>query len=149
MSRTIAVAVACSAVLLLASAAQAKDKGGGKAVLIPATDLKWTDVKDTPGVSVAAVSGNPDKGAAKMFIKLPAAFSAPLHHHSPDHSVVVVSGTIVMNVDGQDHTLPAGSYFSYTGKKQHTTKCTDAGPCVLYVDSHGKWDIVPEKVAGK
>ena len=147
MRKTIAV-VALAAAALLPWVVEAK--GGGKAVLIPAGDLKWKDAgPDSPGVQLAAVSGDPAKGAAKFFVKLPSGFSAPLHHHTADHFSVVVSGTLVQNVDGQDVTMPAGSYFSHVGKKQHTTKCTDPAGCVLYVDTHGKWDVVPEKTAQK
>jgi hypothetical protein len=56
---------------------------------------------------------------------------------------------MVFGVDGQEQTLPAGSYISYTGKKQHTTKCTDTAGCVLFLDAHSKWDVVPEKTAAK
>ena len=100
-------------------------------------------------MKIAAVQGDPNKGAARFFIKLPAGFSAPLHHHTSDHYVVVIAGTMVFNVDGKDNTLPAGSYFSFTGKKQHTTKCNDGAECVLYADAHGKWDVVPEKAPKK
>ena len=60
-----------------------------------------------------------------------------------------MSGTMVFGVDGKDSTLPSGSYFSFTGKKQHTTKCTDPAGCIIFVDAHGKWDVVPEKPAAK
>ncbi len=147
MRKTIAVA-ALAAAALLPWVVEAK--GGGKSVNVPAGDLKWKDAgPDTPGVQVAAVAGDPMKGAAKFFVKLPSGFSVGMHHHTADHFSVVVSGTLVQNVDGQDVTMPAGSYFSYTGKKQHTTKCTDAAGCILFVDAHGKWDVVPEKTAAK
>ena len=147
MRKTIAV-VALAAAALLPWVVQAK--GGGKSVTIPAGDLKWKDAgPDTPGVQYAAVAGDPMKGAGKFFVKLPSGFSVGMHHHTADHFSVVVSGTLVQNVDGQDVTMPAGSYFSYTGKKQHTTRCTDAAGCILYVDAHGKWDVVPEKSATK
>jgi len=57
----------------------------------------------------------------------------------------------VFNVDGQDHTLPAGSYFSFTGKKTHTTKCSEGSEgsegseCVIFIDAKGKWDVAEEK----
>ena len=140
--------VALAAAALLPWVVEAKS--GGKAVIIPAGDLKWNDAGPvTPGVQVATVAGDPRKGAGKFFVKIPSGFSVGLHHHSADHFTVVVSGTMVFNVDGQDQTLPAGSYFSFTGKKQHTTKCTDAAGCLLFVDTHGKWDVVPEKTAQK
>jgi quercetin dioxygenase-like cupin family protein len=135
MMTRIALAAVVGVALLVPAVVGAKDaakKGGGAAVIDPAGDLKWADVPDNPGVKIAAVQGDPNKGAARFFIKLPAGFTAPLHHHTPDHYVVVVAGTMVFNVDGKDNTLPAGSYFSFA-------------ECVLYADAHGKWDVVPEK----
>jgi quercetin dioxygenase-like cupin family protein len=137
------------AALLVSSAARAKDeapkKSVGTAVLAPVSDLKWTDVPDRAGVKIAAVQGDPNKGASHFFIRLPAGFSVPHHHHSPDHYATVVAGTMVFNVDGQDHSLPAGSYFAFTGKKKHTTHCAEGAECVIFVDSRGKWDVVEEK----
>ena len=147
MTSTVAKAAIVAAALLVPLVVDAKDSG--KAAFAPAGDLKWKDEPDHPGVQVAAVHGDPTKGAAKFFVKLPSGFAAPLHHHTADHFTVVVSGTMVFNVDGQDQTLPAGSFFSFTGKKQHTTKCTDPAGCMLFVDTHGKWDVVPEKTAAK
>ena len=147
MRKLIAVA-ALAAAALLPWAVEAK--GGGKAVVIPVGDLKWKDAgPESPGVQTATVAGDPSKGAGKFFVKLPSGFSVGLHHHTADHIGVVVSGTMVQNVDGQDMTLGPGSYLSYTGKKQHTTKCTDPAGCVVFVDAHTKWDVVPEKTASK
>ncbi len=147
MRKLIAVATLAGAALLPWAV---EAKGGGKAVNIPAGELKWKDAgPESPGVQYATVAGDPMKGAGKFFVKLPGGFSAGLHHHSPDHFSVVVSGTLVQNIDGQDVTMPPGSYFAHTGKKQHTTKCTDPAGCVLFVDTHGKWDLVPEKTEKK
>jgi quercetin dioxygenase-like cupin family protein len=150
--KTIAVAAIVAAALLVPSLAGAKDakKGGPSSIIVTPSDLKWTDAPGAaPGVQIAAVSGDPSKGPAHFFVKLPSGYSAPLHHHTPDHYTVVVSGTMVFNVDGQDYTLPAGSYFQFMAKKTHTTKCTDAAGCTLFVDARGKWDVVPEKTAAK
>ena len=133
----------------IASRAGAAEKGkkGGSAVLIPADDVKWIDAPQFPGVKMAVVQGDANKGSHHAFVKLPAGFSAPLHHHTADHYATVLSGTVVFTVDGQDHRLPAGSYFSFTGKKIHVTKCEVGSDCVISNDVRGKWDVVPE--AGK
>ena len=144
--KTIAVAGIVGAALLVPLTAGAKDSG--KAVFAPAADLKWSDVPNQPGLQVAPVQGDRNKGAARFFAKLPGNADLPLHHHTADHHVVVVSGTMVLN-DGQDHTLPAGSYFSFTGKRQHTTKCTDTAGCTVFIETKGKWDVVEEKTAKK
>ncbi len=59
MFRAIAVA-AVSAALLVPSIAGAKDaKKGATSVLVTPSDLKWVDTPDSPGVQIAAVSGDP------------------------------------------------------------------------------------------
>lgn len=119
-------------------------KGGGSAVLVPAADLKWNDVPDFPGLKMAVLQGDPAKGPGHFMIKFTGGFSAPLHHHTPDHYVSVIAGTMVLTVDGKETKLPAGSYFSFTGKKPHMTKCEAGAECLLSIDARGKWDVVPE-----
>ena len=140
------------AITLSASAyvadAVAKDTKGGAAVLIPAGDLKWGDVPGFAGLKMAVVQGDPAKGSARFMMRFPGGFAAPLHHHSAEHFVNVVSGTLVLTVDGKEHKLPAGSYFSFKGKKPHMTKCEAGADCVLALDTRGKWDIVPEETKG-
>ena len=92
------------------------------------------------------VEGDETK-AHHRFMKLPAGFSAPSHHHSADHYVTVVAGTIVETVDGHETALPAGSFFGYTGQKKHETRCAAGADCVLSVDVRGKWDLVLAPVA--
>ena len=134
----------------LAFAPQA-DAKGGTATLIAPSDMKWADVPNFPGLKMVALQGDPAKGSSHFMMKLPAGFASPPHHHSSDHYVTVVSGAVTFTVDGKDTKLPAGSFFSYTGKKQHITKCDAGADCVLSVDTRGKWDIVPEadKAAAK
>ena len=59
--------------------------------------------------------------------------------------MTVVSGTLVLAVDGKETRLPPGSYFAFTGKKQHLTKCEAGADCVLFADARGKWDVVPDE----
>jgi len=149
MKKAIVVAfawVVVAGLSTIASQAGAAEKGkkGGSAVLIPADDIKWVDVAQFPGVKMAVVQGDANKGPHHAFVKLPAGFTAPLHHHTADHYATVLSGTVVFTVDGQEHRLPAGSCFTFTEKKIHVTKCDAGSDCVIYNDVRGKWDVVPE-----
>ena len=137
------VFVVALGVLALSLPAQAQKKGGG-AVTMAAADLKWSDVPNFPGLKMAVTAGNPAKGASHFFIKFTPGFAAPDHHHSADHFVSVLAGTLVLTIDGKEVKLPAGSYFSFTGKKPHATKCDAGAECVLSIDARGKWDVVPE-----
>lgn len=131
-----------SALAVIPVVAQAK--GSGTSVVTAAADLKWNDVPNFPGVKMAVASGDPAKGAAHFFMKFAPGFAAPLHHHNADHHVTVVAGTLVLNIDGKDVKLPAGSYFSFRGKKPHMTKCDAGAECILFNDARGKWDVIPE-----
>ena len=117
---------------------------GGTATLMPADGIKWSDVPNFPGVKMGTLQGDPGKGAAHFMMKLPGGFTSPPNHHPSDHYVTVVSGTISFTVDGKDTKLPAGSYFAFTGKKPHVTRCEAGADCVLAVDSRGKWDVLVE-----
>ena len=144
MSKTIAVALAAALAAATVAPIQAQAKGGGTVTLTPAADMKWNDVEGFPGVKVVALQGDHTKGPNHVMMKLPGGFAAPLHHHTADHYVTVVTGTLVLTVDGKETKLPPGSYFAFTGKKSHLTKCDAGADCTLFVDNRAKWDVVPE-----
>jgi hypothetical protein len=150
----LAVASSC----MLASEVQAQGSGGDKAttsprreagrpVVMPAGDLKWTDLDPAgaPGVKVAALWGDHTKGAFGAFFKLPSGFAVPLHTHSHDMHVVFVSGTYIQAPDGQPpFRLGAGSYLMQPGGDyRHTTSCDSASECVFFVESQGAFDLRP------
>ena len=146
--------------LALATAGQAEDQkakapakaaAGGKAVLIPAGDLKWAVPPNSPpGVQVAVLWGDPAKGAFGALHKFVPGFSVPLHFHSAGYHGIVVSGTFLQTVEGEaEKTLTSGSYFSYKGKKEHATKCATGADCVVFIDCGGAWDVVMADAAMK
>lgn len=120
-------------------------KGGGSSLLIPKADVKFSDVPDMKGLQLATLDGDPAKGPSHLMLKFDPGFAAPLHHHTANHSGTVVAGTLVLTVEGKDVKLPAGSFFSFSGKQPHATKCEAGADCLLSLDVRGKWDVVPEK----
>ncbi|HEX5855067.1 MAG TPA: cupin domain-containing protein [Thermoanaerobaculia bacterium] len=115
----------------------------GKAVIWPATDLKWVDIEGGPaGVKVADLWGDHTKGAYGAMMKFPAGFAAPLHTHSSDAHLVIVSGTFIHGPEGKPEVrLPAGSYLKQPANYRHTTACDKASECVFFVEGKGKFDI--------
>lgn len=114
-------------------------------VVMPASDLKWTDLDPAgaPGVKVADLWGNHAKGAFGAFFKLPAGFAVPLHTHTHDMKVVIVSGTYIQVPEGRaEFRLGPGSYFMQPGGSyRHTTTCDKASECVFFVESRGTFDL--------
>jgi len=144
------MAFALAAPVLAQGSGEAKAKIAPKAavsrlVVMPASDLKWADLDPTgaPGVKIADLWGNHTKGAYGAFFKLPAGFAVPLHTHTYDIKVVIVSGTYIQSPEGKpEFRLGAGSYFMQPGGNyRHTTSCDKASDCVLFAESHGKFDL--------
>jgi quercetin dioxygenase-like cupin family protein len=126
----------------VAGADAAKPAAKPAGLMTSASELTWKDVPGFP-IKTAVTWGDPAAGAHGAFHKFPAGFEAPLHHHTSDHNVVVVSGTMTLTPEGgAAKTLPPGSFFSFTGMKKHGTKCEPGADCVLYMEAAGKWDVI-------
>jgi uncharacterized protein DUF4437 len=114
---------------------------------VPAADLKWTDLDPTgaPGVKIATVWGDPRAGAFGAFFKLPAGFVAPLHTHTHDMKLVIVSGTYIQGPAGApEFRLGPGSYLMQPGGAyRHTTSCDRASECLFFAESDGAFDMFP------
>jgi glyoxylate utilization-related uncharacterized protein len=135
IAMSISVAVMVGAPLLAS--------GAGSTEVITKADLKWKDMGN--GITAAVVSGDMDKGQSRFFLKYPVGLVTPNHHHDADHYVTVVSGTITLTVDGKDHKLEPGSYFSLTNKAPHVAKVNDKEDAVFFIQADGPWNVVMEK----
>lgn len=115
----------------------------GSTVVVTQADLKWKDMGN--GVAAARVSGDMEKGASRFFLKYPVGLVTPKHHHSTNHYVTVVSGTITLTVKGKEHKLGPGAYFALTNKASHTAKVEGNEDAVFFIQADGPWNVVMEK----
>ena len=128
---------------------RASQAAASRLVVTPASDVKWTDLgPGAPGVKVADLWGNHANGAFGALFKLPAGFAAPLHTHTYDMKVVILSGTYIQAPEGKpEFRLGPGSYFMQPGGAyRHTTNCDQASDCVFFVEGKGKFDLKPVDV---
>src|SRR4029453_17682333 len=94
---TIVITVALPVTVLAQGSGKAAAKPASKSadsrlVVMPSSDIKWTDLDPgAPGVKVADLWGSHANGAFGALFKLPAGFTAPLHTHTYDMKVVIVS----------------------------------------------------------
>ena len=151
-----AVSFLLATAVLAQGAGEAKAKSASKAkagepIVMPAGDLKWTDLDPTgaPGVKIADVWGDHAKGAFGAFVKFPAGFATPLHTHTNAFKIVIVSGTFVQVPDGKpEFRLGPGSYMMQPGGNyRHTTACDKASDCVFFTQANGKFDLKPVEAA--
>jgi anti-sigma factor ChrR (cupin superfamily) len=150
-----AVSLVLATAVLARGEAKAKiaaKAGASHAVIMPAGDLKWTDLDPgSPGVKIADVWGDHTKGAFGAFIKFPAGFAAPLHTHTNSMKIVVMSGTFVHGPEGKPEVrLGPGSYLMQPGGNyRHTTSCDKASECLFFSQSNGAFDLKPADAAAK
>jgi len=144
------LAFGLSLLVAVAVLAQEKKAGGTQAVIVPAADLKWTDLDPSaPGVKSADVWGDHTKGAFGGFTKFPAGFVAPLHTHTNAMKIAVISGTFIHTPEGKPEVrLGPGSYLMQAGGSyKHTTACDKASECLFFIQSDGKFDLIPAEGA--
>jgi quercetin dioxygenase-like cupin family protein len=115
------------------------------AILLTDADLKWIADPKRPGTFTAYAEGDPAKGPAHFYLKYEKGFAGGLHYHTSDHGGWILSGTVIIEVDGKETRLPPGSFYFLEGKKPHVAKCDATADCVMTVDVRGKWDAVPVK----
>jgi len=118
--------------------------GSAKLTSTTPDQLSWVNDPGDPAVKTATVWGDMAKGPHGAFHKFPAGWAAPLHTHTADLRLVVMSGTVVVaGEDGKDIRLPAGSYLHQPAGVKHVTKCDAASECLIFVTASAKFDLIP------
>lgn len=128
----------------VATVAQNPADAASRLVVKPAAELEWADLDPgVPGSKVVELWGNRASGAFGALFRLPAGFAAPLHTHTHDMKVVILSGTYIQSPDGKpEFRLGPGSYFMQPGGDyRHITRCDPAADCVFFVESQGAFDL--------
>jgi hypothetical protein len=101
-------------------------------MLVAAADIKWEPTARPDSVR-GNLWGDATKGPFAYFSRYDGGWQLPLHYHSNQLSGVILSGTFVIHVAGQDaKALSSGSYFSVPGKTRHTDACLPGPPCVVF-----------------
>ena len=71
----------------------------------------------------------------------PAGGHFDLHWHSHDEFVVVVSGSVVLELGGETHELHAGAYVVIPGGMNHSWDVPEAGDVIILVRRAGPADF--------
>jgi mannose-6-phosphate isomerase-like protein (cupin superfamily) len=117
-----------------------RDTGGGATMILP-SDLEWVANPGRPGAWEAVVQGDPRTGPSHLLLRYGRNFRGGLHHHSSDHGGYVISGTVLLTVDGKETALPPGSFFWIKAGKVHAVRCE--AECIQAIEVRGKWDAIP------
>ena len=121
--------------------------GGDKGAKVwPAEEIKWTDIAALPGMAIAPLWGDPNKGAYGALKKVPGGTEFGWHTHTNSQKVVAVSGTIEFMLEGgEKKELGPGSYVYLPAKMKHHTVCKAGADCIFFEEQPGKTDLIRAK----
>jgi quercetin dioxygenase-like cupin family protein len=116
-----------------------------KAVVWPAAAIKWTDSAAAPGAKLAVLWGDPTTGGYGALKQVPAGTVLAAHTHKNDSHVVMVKGTVTLDIDGKKTPLGQGSYVLIPGGVPHSATCGAGSACEYFEEMSGAFDSSPVK----
>jgi quercetin dioxygenase-like cupin family protein len=126
--------LALAAGMLLAQA------GGNLPVLSNQKDAPFTPESGSPGAEAALLREDPQTGGLELFVRYPAGHVFAPHWHSANERIVLIEGTMSIQVGDVHKDLQPGGYAFMPAKQVQTMACGTASRCGFYVYWDGKLD---------
>jgi quercetin dioxygenase-like cupin family protein len=111
-------------------------------------DRQWHPVDPSnPGSpTITALWGDPASGRYGALMRVPAGFESPLHRHSSDERVVVISGSSVHWVQGESRetatVLRAGDFMMMPAGVNHVSAAaSNDEDCLEFITMDGEFDF--------
>lgn len=93
---------------------------------------------------IGVLHGDPAEPNTDIFFKLPPDTAVPEHTHTSAERMVLVSGRMEVDYDGQEPVvLKPGTYAWGPPEHPHSARCLDAGDCVLFIAFNEPIDAMP------
>ena len=129
--------------------AAAKSAAGAK--YWNASQAKWTDSKDMPGLHSAVISGDPAKGASVIYLKFDPGTKVGWHWHTGPEIIYGDAGDLAVGMMKSSETshVTGGSYARMPGHMIHKAECVSKDPCAAYIESPQIFDYHPVDENGK
>jgi len=105
---------------------RAREKSDKDLLVVKPSSIKWEKSEGMEGVWVSHLTGESSAAPFVDMLKFSRGTRVPMHWHSANHIVTVLSGTMVLGKEGKpDETMgmeiPAGGYARITAKMPHWT----------------------------
>ena len=98
-----------------------------------------------PGVSMAVVWGDPDKGAHGTFTKFVPGFDAKTHTHMNDVWLLVIKGAYLYKDEAGDKRVGPGEFIRIPGGHKHWSGGDPTEGALFYQEGSGKFDLIEAK----
>ncbi|HRQ63834.1 MAG TPA: cupin domain-containing protein [Xanthomonadaceae bacterium] len=95
------------------------------------------------GCAIAVLQGDPAQHNADILIRFPGQSEIPHHWHSSAERMVLISGELLVDYDGQEPVvMRAGTYAYGPARLPHDGHCRSEEDCVLFIAFEGPVDAI-------
>ena len=107
-------------------------------------DLAWKPLSPGSTASIVDLWGDHTKGAYGALFRFPPGYTTPVHTHTHDMRIVVLSGILLQIPEGEPALrLPPGSYVLQPGGNYRHIAAADASSeCVFFAEMPGAFDLI-------
>jgi quercetin dioxygenase-like cupin family protein len=125
--------------------AKTKLASTGKKEVVYASADQATFTEKMPGVSIAVLWGDPEKGAHGTFTKFAPGHDAGMHTHTSDVWLVVIKGAYLYKDDAGEKRVGPGEFIRIPGGHKHWSGGDKTEGALFYQEGSGKFDLTPAK----
>lgn len=107
-------------------------------------DLKWERMVPELGnrsSEITILRVDPGTQTTQLMIRVPKNFHVPKHWHTANETHTVLSGTFIIECEGQRMALGAGSFNYVPSKMPHEAWTTAEDGALLFITVDKAWDI--------
>jgi quercetin dioxygenase-like cupin family protein len=143
----IALGVAAAVVIAgaMGAAGSEKKSANKKKEVIYVSSEQATYKEAMPGVSMAVLWGDPEKGAHGTFTKFAPGYDAGTHTHTNDVWLVVIKGAYLYKDDAGEKRVGPGEFIWIPGGHKHWSGGDKTEGALFYQGGSGKFDLIPAK----
>ena len=122
-----------------------------KSIVAPAASAKFSTIPNAPECfTVAVEKGDPTSGPSVLLAKFAPGCVAPFHWHTPTETVMLVSGSLELQMkDDKPFVAHHGDFVYLPAHHVHRATCAGSSPCLVFLTSEAAFDIHWVDAAGQ
>ena len=113
-------------------------------IYAPFSNLRWERIMPALGAGspeITILHVDPTTHATQLMIRVPAGFHVAKHWHTANETHTIVSGTFIMEHDGERVALGPGSFNYMPSHMVHEAWTKPTEGVLLFITVDGAWDV--------
>ena len=94
-----------------------------------------------PGAEYHLIYEDKNTHAIETLARFPSGYALPPHSHTSDETLLIITGKLLVEINGQTTALEAGSYAVIPSGTVHALKASGWKGCEMLVSMSGPFDI--------